>query len=938
MKKIIAWALVLAMCVAMFASCTDGDPSDTDTNDTNAGVVEEKSGLDAAYAYIKTVYKEVAEVTGTDYQVIGSVPVGTEKYTVTWTADVSEDLVSIVVEENGMVTINVNEETPEEVKYVLTATLTDGETTKTLSWNHTIPAYVDISKLTPAEIVDLAYALEDGVVTEETFTLTGVISKIDTAWSDDYQNITVSIKVEGKEDKPIMCYRLKGEGAKDLAVGDTITVEGVFKNYKGTIEFDAGCTLTSVVKGEGVEPEAPVVDNSVIDEAYALEENTSLTYSCTLTGVISTIDTAWSEQYQNITVTIVVEGYEDKPIMCFRLKGEGANALVVGDTITVTGTLKNYNGIIEFDAGCTLDAVVSGGGELVVAPEDPAEIVDAAYALDTDASLPYEATLTGTVTSIDTPYSPDYNNITVTIAVEGKEDKPIVCFRLKGEGADALAVGDVITVTGTLMNYAGTVEYTSGCTFVKPEPKSSRYARGGGTLTPAEIVEIAYALETGGSTTESYTLVGEITKINTPYSTSYNNITVTIVVEGKEEYPIQCYRLAGEGADGLAVGDTITVTGKFSNYKGTVQYAQGSTLDSVVKGESEVPVAPEDPKEIVDEAYALESGESLPYNATLKGEITKINTAYSSQFNNITVTIVVEGKETKPIMCYRLKGEGADTIAVGDTITVTGTIKNYNGTIEFDTGCTLDAVEKAVVEEPVVAPEDPAEIVKEAFELEAGESLPYDATLTGEIVKVDTPYSESYKNITVTILVEGKEIQCYRLKGEGADGLAVGDTITVTGEIKNYNGTIEFNVPVLEAVEKGENEAPVAPETPEEIIDAAYALEEGESLPYNATLTGKIVSVDTAYNAQYKNVTVTIAVEGKEDQPIVCFRLKGEGADRIKVGDVITVSGQLMNYGGVVEFNSGCTLISAPQTGVAAAILSVVAVLSGAYIVSKKRH
>ena len=39
-----------------------------------------------------------------------------------------------------------------------------------------------------------------------------------------------------------------------------------------------------------------------------------------------------------------------------------------------------------------------------------------------------------------------------------------------------------------------------------------------------------------------------------------------------------------------------------------------------------------------------------------------------------------------------MKGTGAETLAVGDTITVTGTIKNYNGTIEFDSGCTLDSI------------------------------------------------------------------------------------------------------------------------------------------------------------------------------------------------------------------------------------------------------
>ena len=33
-----------------------------------------------------------------------------------------------------------------------------------------------------------------------------------------------------------------------LTEGDTITVTGLLKNYKGTVEFDKGCTLDAVVK------------------------------------------------------------------------------------------------------------------------------------------------------------------------------------------------------------------------------------------------------------------------------------------------------------------------------------------------------------------------------------------------------------------------------------------------------------------------------------------------------------------------------------------------------------------------------------------------------------------------------------------------------------------------------------------------------------------
>jgi hypothetical protein len=99
---------------------------------------------------------------------------------------------------------------------------------------------------------------------------------------------------------------------------------------------------------------------------------------------------------------------------------------------------------------------------------------------------------------------------------------------------------------------------------------------------------------------------------------------------------------------------------------------------------------------------------------TLTGTITEVNTAYNEQFNNVTVTMKVEGLEQYPIQCYRLtNGEGVnivDKLGVGDKITVTGAIKNYNGTVEYDAGCTVDAYELAPAEDPTgEQPSDPTE-------------------------------------------------------------------------------------------------------------------------------------------------------------------------------------------------------------------------------------
>ena len=347
MKKFIAIALALVMCLGLFAAC-DKQPAATPVD-----------GLANAAAYLKTMYKESPETTAADYTVVSSVPVGDVKYDIEWTTEIVSGTgeVKITKADNGMFTVDVDEKNPEELVYKLIATVKDASgNTKSVSFNHKVPAAIIIDEgMSYEEIVELAYKLEDGLALEGTFRLYGTIVKIPTAWSEDYKNITVDIQIGDLSDKIIQCYRLKGDGAKDLKVGDTITVEGNLKNYKGTIEFDAGCQLLGV--GAEVKDQT-----AILDAAYALEDGVEMTEAVTLTGVISKIPTAWSEDYKNITVDIIVGGDTERPIQCYRLAGDGAKELAVGDTVTVTGTLTNYKGTIEFKQGCTLDSVVKGEG------------------------------------------------------------------------------------------------------------------------------------------------------------------------------------------------------------------------------------------------------------------------------------------------------------------------------------------------------------------------------------------------------------------------------------------------------------------------------------------------------------------------------------------------------------------------------------------------
>ncbi|MBO4837080.1 MAG: hypothetical protein J5564_05225 [Clostridia bacterium] len=320
MKKLIA-VLALLLVVCMSAALADG--------------------LDDAASYVKSIYKNRPASTPKDYELIGSVPGdGDEVYEVEWSAD--SDTIVFTRQESGMVLVDVDEDNSKEVAYVLTATVKDGENSKSLSFDRLVPASIKLDILSEAEIVEIAYALEDGDKLPGSTALTGKITDIPTPWSEEYKNITVNMEVAGKV---IQCYRLTGEGAADLKEGDEIAVAGLIKNYKGTIEFDKGCVII---------PAEAAQSARVALYAYQLEDGAAMSRESTLTGTIIAIPSAYSEEYKNITVNLGVPGLaEGQFIQCYRLTGEGAENLAEGDVITVTGTIKNYKGTIEFDKGCT---------------------------------------------------------------------------------------------------------------------------------------------------------------------------------------------------------------------------------------------------------------------------------------------------------------------------------------------------------------------------------------------------------------------------------------------------------------------------------------------------------------------------------------------------------------------------------------------------------
>lgn len=355
----------------------------------------------------------------------------------------------------------------------------------------------------------------------------------------------------------------------------------------------------------------------------------------------------------------------------------------------------------------------------------------------------------------------------------------------------------------------------------------------------------------------------ELAALKVDKLTYTENGTATLPVAGTTHTDVTI-SWASNNAAVVVDGANLAVTMPASNAKvtltatvkaGTVEKTKSFTLNLVV--------------DVVDAAYALESGESLN-GFTLTGVIGKIDDAYSEKHGNITVTIVIDNRVNQPIQCFRLKGEGCDTLAVGDKITVTGNIVNYNGTIEFNSGCTLDSKTTATAEEIAIAKFAFVELAKEVTE---NFTLPEGITWT---VKEGTAITIDGVNATV-------------VRGD-ADA-----TVVITGTLNGH--TRDFTV-VVKATDGGSVEPPVVDVmTVAEALAAANALGKDEYSAEKVYVEGVVTEI-TRFDSDRSSYTFYIKDADGTDQLTVFSCKTTADITKIYVGDTVKVYGYLQNYKG----------------------------------------
>ena len=258
-------------------------------------------------------------------------------------------------------------------------------------------------------------------------------------------------------------------------------------------------------------------------------------------GYVTSIQTAWSSTYKNVTFWMADMQDGGKVIEAFRCVAlTQADAPNKGALVRVTGQLTKYGTKPEFAKGCTCEIIDNGEPPINLGPKTIAEFISLANTKDT-------CILTGVVTNIaSTQYGNFYiNDNTGTAYVYG----------LSNFTSYGIEEGDTVTVAGVYTLYNSTHEVV-GARYISHKKPAETWVP-----VPTTISEFI-ALNDG----KRYILRGVVSNIT---DQTYGRFTLTdetadIIVWGIDKN--EDGNAFAFNASDISEGDTLSITGIYQLY------------------------------------------------------------------------------------------------------------------------------------------------------------------------------------------------------------------------------------------------------------------------------------------------------------------------------------------------------------------------------------
>lgn len=551
-KKLIIGVLALSMCFAM-SSC-DVINGFFGNNSSTSSTTESKYDVAGAAEVLYDTLVDSDEETRVDYTVPNSISYLKNVYTITWSVNVTEDVVSLKKGDTET-TVVVNKNAQADIEYKLTAVVSDPNgKTETIEFERKVlqaPAYTP-EAITAKPVENQAYKL---YVYQSTSKIdcyfTGLMSGYYFKTSEDYtEGVDVYVEyVTDSTDLFNLYFNHTTDGKQYIGVEISGTHSNIVYKSAPVSSFSYSTELGTIITNvEGTDYYLGNYSNYNTIQA----SKTSYASSSNVGGLVEMIDKnniAPEKKVAKVkeSLSVQAEHKMNKEIELPSYDDRFADvtiewALAETTCATLSEGKLTLTTIPAEETSVTLTATIKCGeksdtkeftlklGPAIVLGTNPteAEIVNAAFSLATNEALDGEFTLTGKITKIKTAYSEEYNNITVIISTN---DKEIECFRLKGDGIATLEVGNTIQVKGALKNYNGTVEFDSGCALLSVSADQGGNEGtdtpttpvAGSTLTIPEAIALGNTFDKDNYSEGKYYIVATVKEVT---STTYGNMTV----------------------------------------------------------------------------------------------------------------------------------------------------------------------------------------------------------------------------------------------------------------------------------------------------------------------------------------------------------------------------------------------------------------------------
>ncbi len=622
-KKLITGVLATLACAACFAGCDLLAPMDNPFKNNSS---TQSASLEDAKDYLKALYKDMAKECATQYSVVSNVVINGVSHSVTWTVDdAAKEVVTVTAGETETV-IKINQDKlTEDVTYTLTATITapDG-TTITLEFKDmkaivaVLPEEGVAYKFYLAQLGEAKYAYLNGEESGKFLNYTEDASAAPDFYVEAVEGKDASFKFyyqDGETKKYITTYVTKNSNDKDTlylkydtATSAVFTYDGVYNYWTTTHEsfpndtyvigtYGAYCTFSlsstyfysdessskneqyparlitmddvaklPVLEVPELDFEVPTPDSTLtIIEAAELgakfDSNKYTDGKYYVTGVITNVyDSSYGNMYiqdENGNQLTIYGTYDSTGANRYDAMTDKPKA---GDTVKLYGIIGQYNGTPQMKNAWIME--VTEGEAPQYATITLAEALEIAKGLSAGQTSADSYIITAEIKEVtntkygNTVLTDGKNTMTTyglynadgTVRYDAMETKPVA--------------GDLITIVAPIKNNSGTYR------FENPQMQTH--------YSPTPVATMA-ALTEDTTPSGTYCVRGEIASFYLDNGSVKGYVNIKDAASGDTTFLI--YGLSnydGSVAYGSlenkpVVGDTISVIGELSYYKGAPQ-------------------------------------------------------------------------------------------------------------------------------------------------------------------------------------------------------------------------------------------------------------------------------------------------------------------------------------------------------------------------------